>query len=287
MRITQQVLRSRTLQNLQTNYTALAKAQEQVSSGKKLNRPSDDPALTRSAIRVRDSLNALSQHLRNIDTADRSTSAAETALSSAGDVMARVKELSLQAANGTVDAISRNAILAEVRQLGETLVALANTRNGDDYIFAGQMTRTQPYASLAAAYAGDTNAITSRISPGVSVQVNVIGSAAFGPALTAVNQLVTDLAGGNPPQQTTLQALDDGLDTMLAQRTSLGAMVNRLTSTRDFVETSVNATTKLLSDLEDADMADVISQVASLQATYQAALTVNSRILNRSLVDEL
>ena len=287
MRITQGMLTSRTLRNLQTNYAGLAKVQEQITSGRKINRPSDDPALARSAVRIRDSINALEQHTRNIDAADRVTSAAETALASAGNMLARVKELALQAANGSISIDGRNAILAEVAELGNGLVSLANTRNGDDYVFSGQQTRTPAYASLLAAYSGDANPINARIAPGVTVQVNITGDAAFGPALAAVGQLVADLTAGNPPQGATIQALDDGFDAMLAQRTRLGAIVNRLSATREFVETSAFTATKLLSDLEDADMAEVISLAASRQATYQAALNVNAKILSRSLVDEL
>lgn len=287
MRVTNGMLTSRALRDLQANYADLAKAQERVSSGKRINRPSDDPAGTRTAVRVRDSLNALEQHLRNIDGADRSTSTAETALASAGNVMQRVKELALQAANDSLSASDRTAVLQEVQQLGDALVSLANTKNGDEYVFAGQQTLTPPFASLTAAYAGDTLAINARISPGVSIQTNITGDAAFAPALAAVAQLVTDLSAGTRPAPATLTGLDAGFNALLTQRTKLGAVVNRLTETRGFVESSADAATKLLSDLEDADMADVIATYANRQTTYEAAIAVNAKILRRSLVDEL
>jgi flagellar hook-associated protein 3 FlgL len=287
MRVTNGMLSSRTLRDLQSNYAALARSQEKVSSGKQLNRPSDDPASVRTAVRVRDTINALDQHLRNLDAADRSTSIAETALESAGNMMQRIRELTVQASNGTLSATDRAAILQEVGQLGESLVGLANTRSGDDYVFSGQQTRTPAYASLAAAYGGDAAGITARVSPGVSVRVNVTGDAAFGPALAAVAQLETDLAAGGPPASGTLQAIDDGMDALLVARTAIGSIQNRLDDSRQFVEGSLDAATKLLSDLEDADMAEVISTYANRQTAYEAALAVNAKILRRSLVDEL
>jgi flagellar hook-associated protein 3 FlgL len=286
MRITNAMMSTRALRDLQANYAGLAKSQEQVSTARKLNRASDDPAQARTAVKVRDSLNALAQHIRNIDTADRATSTAETALSSAGDVMVRLKELALQAANGSIGAADRQSMANEVNQLAEAMVGFANTKNGEDYVFAGQRTRTPPYASAGAAYAGDGNALIARIAPGVTISTNVAGDVAFGPALAAVVQLQADLAAGTPPT-TALGALDDGLNAILAARTTIGAVVNRLDTTRTFVESSQDAATKLLSDLEDADMAKVISDAAQRQAVYEAALAVNAKILRRSLIDEL
>ena len=80
MRITNGMLTSRALSDLQGNFAAMAKAQEQVSSAKRLNRPSDDPADVQAAIKVNDSLSAIAQYLRNVGTAQRYTSTAETAL---------------------------------------------------------------------------------------------------------------------------------------------------------------------------------------------------------------
>jgi flagellar hook-associated protein 3 FlgL len=287
MRITNSMMSTRALRDLQANYAGLAKVQEQISTARKLNRASDDPAQARVAVKVRDSLNALAQHLRNIDTAERYTSTAETALSGAGDAIIRLKELALQAANATVTPSDRQGIAQEVAQLTDQLVGLANARNGEDYVFSGQRTRTPAYASAGAAYAGDTNALNARIAPGVTLATNVTADVAFGPALAVADQLLAELTAGTCPSGATLTALDGSLDAVLGARAQIGAVVNRLDSTRTFVEASQEAGIKLLSDLEDADMAEVISLAAQRQAVYEAALSVNARILRRSLVDEL
>jgi flagellar hook-associated protein 3 FlgL len=269
MRITNAMMSTRALRDLQANYASLAKAQEQVSTARKLNRASDDPAQARMAVKVRDNLSALDQHLRNIDTAERVTSTAETALSNAGDIMIRLKELAIQAANDTVSPSDRMVMMGEVNQLGEELVTLANAKSGEDYVFSGQRTRTPAYAALGAAYAGDTNPLNARVAPGVTVAVNVTADTAFGPALAAVMQLQGELAAGTRPAPATLTALDAGLDGVLGARSRIGAVV------------------KLQSDLEDADMAEVISRSTQRQAVYEAAISVNAKILRRSLIDEL
>ena len=287
MRITNGMLAARTISDLQANYAAMARAQEQVSSGKRLNRPSDGPADVQASVRLREGMAALAQHVRNIDVADRTTATAETALAGAGEAVQRLKELSLQAANGTLSSTDRQAMLLEVNQLGQELVSLANAKVGDDYVFSGHKTATAPYASFGAAYAGDHGAITARISPGVTVAVNVTADVAFGPALAAASQLAADLVAGSPPSAGTIAGLDTGLDGVLSARTQIGAVMNRLDSTRSFVEASQAAATKMLSDIEDADMAAVITEASTRQATYQAALAVNARVLSKSLIDEM
>lgn len=287
MRITNGMLTSRALSDLQGNFAAMAKAQEQVSSAKRLNRPSDDPADVQAAIKVNDSLSAIAQYLRNVGTAQRYTSTAETALASGGDAVQRLKELSLQAANDTLSPSDRSAILAEVQQLSDQLVSLANTKLGTDYVFSGQKTTTAAYANATAAYAGDAGATNARISAGVTLQINVTADVAFGPALAAANQLATDLAGGNRPQQATITALDAGLDAMITARTKVGAIDNRLTDAQSFLSDTQQTAKAMLSSLEDADMASVISEAASRQTTYQAAISVNAKILQKSLINEL
>lgn len=287
MRITNAMLTGRALQNLQANYAGLARVQAQVSSGRRLNRPSDDPAQVRTAVKLRDTLNAIDQHLRNVDTAQRLTDTAETAFAGAGDVIQRARELAIQAANGTVSSSDRQKIAAEVAQLGEALVALANTRSGEDYVFSGQRSRTAPYASISAAYAGDSGTLQARIAPGVAVNASVPGDQAFGAALSALNQLGAALAAGTAPSPAVITALDTGLDSLLAGRSRIGAVANRLEDSRTFLEDGRMSAISVLSTLEDADMAAVISEAATRQAVYEAALSVNAKILRRSLVDEL
>ncbi len=287
MRITNSMLTSQTLRDLQSNYAAMAQAQEQVSSGRRLNRPSDNPPDAPQAIKYDQVLASVPQYLRNVQTAQNTTATAEGALSSAGDAIQRLKELSLQAANDTMSASDRQGILAEVNQLADQLVSLANTKNGEDYVFSGQKTSTPAYATATAAYAGDTKPITARISQGQTLRVNVTADVAFGPALAAAAQLATDLAAGNKPQATTIQGLDDALSAALMARTTIGAIDNRLSGAQTFLTDQQLSVTAMLSTLEDADMPAVITQASTRQTAYQAAISVNAKILQKSLIDEL
>lgn len=287
MRITNSMLTERGLRDLQANFAAMAKAQEEVSSGKRLNRPSDNPADVQQAIKLNGTMASITQYLRNIGTAQTSTSTAETALSSAGDDIQRVRELAVEAQNGTLSAGDRQSMAAEVQQLADHLVAMANTKNGDDYVFSGQKTGTAPYASPTATYAGDSGPINARIAPGVTVAVNVTADVVFGPALAAITQFAADLASGGAPSANTLTRIDAGMNALLAGRTQIGAVDNRLSDTEAFLQSSQNTAATLLSHVQDADMAEVITEAASRQTTYQAAIKVNAQMLQQSLINEL
>ncbi len=287
MRITNSMLTAQTLRDLQGNYAAMAQAQEQVSSGKRLNRPSDNPPDAQQAIKYNQVFASVGQYLRNVQTAQNATATAEGALSSAGDAIQRLKELSLEAANGTLSASDRQGVLAEVNQLADQLVSLANTKNGDDYVFSGQKTSTAAYANVGAAYAGDTNPITARISQGQTLRVNVTADVAFGPALAAAAQLAADLAAGNAPQPATISGLDTALSAALTARTTIGAIDNRLSGAQTFLTDQQLSITAMLSTLEDADMPAVITEASTRQTAYQAAISVNAKILQKSLIDEL
>ncbi len=293
MRITNLMLHQQALASLATNVEALSRIQEQVSSSKRLLRPSDNPTDVRSAVQVRDALAELDQFLRNIATAERSTSAADTALGAAGDILQRARELAIQGANGTLSASDRATMASEVEQLARALVGQARTKVGDQYLFSGFQTATAPYTEAPAgsaavsAYQGDGGAIVARIGPAATMVINLPADTTFGPALAALAQLHADLSAGMPVQAATINQLDAGQSVLLAGRALTGARANRLENTQVSLEDSVLSAQRLLSNLVDVDMTQAITELSQRQAVYQASLEVNARIIQPSLIDHL
>ena len=287
MRVTDSMMRDGALRGLNNNAMGLYALQEQLSSGKALNRPSDDPALVRQAMKIRDTLSELKQFSRNINAANQTVSAADGALGGATQLLQRANELALQGANGSYSPSDRQAMALEVEQLAGQLVQLAGTRVADTYIFAGFQTDTPPYATPTGAYQGDAGAIQARIAPGASVQINLIGSAVFGPALDALEQLRAELAAGTPVTPGAIAAISAGQDALLSARASVGALQNRIDGTSDIVGQATDAAEKLLSLTADVDMAAAISEYSERQLTYNAALKINGQILQTSLLDYL
>jgi flagellar hook-associated protein 3 FlgL len=287
MRVTDSMLRASALRELAASSTNLARSQEQVATTRRLNRPSDDPAQVREAVKLHDGIAELEQFTRNIETAGRSLSAAEAAIAAAGEAIQRARELAIQGASDTVSAADRLLMAQEVGQIPDQLVQLAATKVGDSYIFSGFRTDVPPYASPVGAYQGDAGAVIARIAPGTAMPVNVFGDAVFGPALAALNQLQAELAAGTRVSQGTIAALDAGQAALLAGRATIGARQNRLDETTAYLDQATVAAKQLLSQLEDVDMTKAISQLSEHQLSYEAALKVNATILQQTLMDYL
>ncbi|CAK7002916.1 MAG: hypothetical protein DELT_00105 [Desulfovibrio sp.] len=150
MRITQNIMYSTQVGNMNSVLNKLYNSTIQSSSGLKINKPSDDPLGAARVIQSRATLSSLAQYQENISTATGWLSTADSVLSSEGSVMTiltRCKELAEQGASGTYTAENREQISYELRQLYEQLMTVANTTYAGSYIFSGQKTGTQAYAS--------------------------------------------------------------------------------------------------------------------------------------------
>jgi flagellar hook-associated protein 3 FlgL len=293
MRITNRMAADRSLAGLQALSQLVQHAQDQITSGRRIARPSDDPAATHAAVRLHDSLAQTNQYLRNIDAADARMSTAEAAFSVSSDVMLRAKELGVQGANGSLSPSDRQVMAKEVEALARTLVQQAGTKLGADYVFSGYQANVPPFAEAPAgsaavsAYAGDAGQVMARIGPGVTLAVNVTADVAFKPALDALAQLHADLLAGNPVQASTLTAIDAGTAALTDARTELGASQARLAQTQQSLGDLQLVATRLLSNLEDVDVAEAVIALTSHQNAYDAAAKANGRILSTSLLDYL
>ena len=202
MRVTNRMIHENALRGLMQGAEGMQAARERVLDAKRLHRPSDDPIGVTNAIKLRDAMGEMDQFLRNIGAAERTLGAAETALSSATDIVQRARELAIQAANSWPSPGDRQLIAPEVEHLARQLASLASAKIGDAYLFSGFRTDVAPYAppppgsADAGAYLGDAGAVIARVSPGITLQVNVTADSAFGPALAALKQLHDELTAG-------------------------------------------------------------------------------------------
>ena len=147
------------IEAMQRELAELSKTQLQLSSGKKILTPSDDPRGAVQALQLRDRISAVDQYARNANFATSRLQQEETVLQQFGTGLQRVRELTVQAANATQSDESRGAIALELREILESLAGAGNTRDANgEYLFAGYRTGSQPFASNAAGdieYLGD------------------------------------------------------------------------------------------------------------------------------------
>jgi flagellar hook-associated protein 3 FlgL len=300
-RITQSMLNRSLLTDLNGASGRLSHTQRKLSSGREINRPSDDPFAASRAIQLRDELEGVQQFKRNVSEALAWNNVTETALSGVGDAIQTARERVIQAANGALDGVSREGIATEIDQLIETVKQHMNATYGDRYVFSGTATDTAPYSMGAVdTYAGDHATIAREIGPGVSVQVNVFGDAILGNGQAAAdNKLLNVLrdisqhlrgnseADVNALRGIDLQRLDANFDELSRVRAQVGAVTNRLESAEGSLGELEENTMSLLSDTEDADMAKTLVDFSTQQNVYQSALKAGAQVIHNSLLDFL
>ncbi len=289
-RISNQMLVTQSLTNLQDNLSKLADLQQQASSLKRLSKPSDAPADVVSAMQLHAGLASNNQYSRNIDDASAWLGTADNALTSAVTQLQRVSDLVVQAANASSDSTARAGIASEIDSIRATLLGIANSQYAGRAVFSGTAGGGAAYRSDGT-YVGVSAAVERTIAPGQRVQVNVNGDAVFGPAgndlFTTLAQ-ISDAVRTDPSQlgalSSTLDARTQQVQTQLAE---VGARFQRVDAMK--TQNSADSLTmkQNLSSIEDADIAQVMMQLQTQQVAYQAALAATARAIQPSLADFL
>ncbi|WP_233531554.1 flagellar hook-associated protein FlgL [Paenibacillus alkalitolerans] len=294
-RVTQNMMNSQLLRNLNNNMRRMDDLQNQLASGRRINKPSDDPVGISYSMRYRSELSANDQFEKNVDSANSWLDYTDTMLNQAGEVFQRARELAVQGANGTNPQTALNAIKSEVEQLYQQMVKIGNSEYNGKYVFNGQLTDVAPYTEAAAmSQSSDNVDIRFEISPGVTMPVSVTGNQVFGtPSETdntfrVLQDLITALGSGNQAGvNNAIGKLDTRLDKFLEVRAEIGARSNRLQlAEQRLKDIGINLQT-LKSKTEDADMAEVITNLKMSENIYQSSLSAGSRLIRPSLIDFL
>lgn len=292
-RITALMTSRNVLSDLNAATERLRKTQEQLSSGKILNKPSDDPSQVARAIMLRSDLEATQQFQQNASEAKGWSDVTDSALDSVGDVLLRVRELTVQAANGTAGPESHRAIAEELEQLVDSVKSAGNATYGGRYVFAGTSTATQPYAMGASdVYGGDTEKIVRQVGPGVAVPVNIDGRAAIGDGTSGIigtmrTILAATVAGDYTALSGQLGALDTRLDELNAVRSQVGATASRVEIASSRLAEYEGTALRLLNDTESVDIGKAMMDFSIQQAALQAGLKAGSEVVQASLLDFL
>lgn len=298
-RVTQTILNQNFLFNLQRSNKAMEKYQEQASSGKKINRPSDNPITAVHGMFYRSSLNEVEQFKRNAEDGHSWMNSTDEALNEVNSVLQRVRELTIKGLNETNDSSALYAIGEEINQLKEHLGEIANTQIAGKYIFAGTDVKTPPYRTDPAVPGSPkefrcTNEEMLELQVGQTnyVQINTNGTNVFnndgsGGIFTVLSDIASDFKSSNKSTTDHLGKLDNQMDNLLKERSELGARVNRMELSMSRIDGMEISTTSLLSKEEDVDIAKVIIDLKAQENVQRAALSVGARIIQTSLVDFL
>ena len=268
-------------------FSELAKTQLQLSTGKRINKTSDDPLGTTQLLPLKDIISIHEQYTRNNDTARSRLMYEDNTLGQVNTVLTRIHELTVQGNNDVLDATSRASIAEEMRRNLQTLMDLANTRDGNgDYLFAGDNVRTPAVQENPAGtftYTGDNGQRQLQISldrtvpvgdPGNDIFMNVPFSGGGTQSIfDTVYGVITNLEA-NQSSPTEIADLQNAMDNVSTFRAKVGARLNTLDTQQNVNEDLILRSRQTVSEIEDLDVAEAVSrlniQLLGLQASQQA-----------------
>jgi flagellar hook-associated protein 3 FlgL len=305
-RITNNMLSRSVLSDLNDIATKQAQTRRQMSSGKAITKPSDDPYAAGRAISLRSELAGIKQHERNVQEAQGWMTVTTTALSQITDMAQTARQLVVQGSTDTLPQESRNAIADQIDELIAGMKQEANATYDGRYVLGGTRTNVRPYDATETktdpsiptndAYGGDSATLYREVGPSVTMGVNVHGDEVLGGApgatgnmLGVLRDVATHLRTGDTAKLGTddLKAVQGQIDNLLSVQARVGAGMNRLDTASSRLQEIEESTMSMLSNTEDADMAETLVNFSTQQAVYQSALQAGARIVQSSLLDFL
>ena len=305
MRVTDNATLRMVVASLQQQQEKIYNLQEQVSSGKKINAPSDDPVSAQQALDMKALIAANSQYSRNIETGNTWLAQMDSSLSDMNNVLVRVKELATQMANGTYDASARQNAANEIQQLKDQLISLGNTQIGGKYVFGGFVSDKPPFITTdgvptatdkAGDYKGTEDQINIQIDQQSFIAINYSGSKLLrggtppGSSGTDIigmmDGLITSLNNNDATSvSSAIGTISKSIEQIQAAQSEVGARENRLERSGEILTGTKAYLTEALSGKQDADYTQVLSDISKQQTIYQATLQATAMFSKISLLD--
>jgi flagellar hook-associated protein 3 FlgL len=290
MRVTERTRIQTPRTRVQDLRTRQASAQEKVSTGRRVNRPSDDPL---AALRI----NVLQTKERQVEQFDRNLTRGDAFLNQADGVLAesldtinRIRELTIQSISAALTQSDANDIAAEVTTLREHLITLSNTRVGDHYVFAGFL-YDQPAYTAAGVFQGDANQQTLEVGDRQWVPITIPGGSAFGDGTAAtqdVFQTLQDLVTQIPIRnvvgfaniEAELQNLELASNQLIGARSQVGVRMAQFNAAKNVNVFLQERVPDQRSDIQDTDMSVAISELQLVDTALETTLAATGRTIN-------
>lgn len=297
IRVTSASLSLSVMDGLQANLARLQRTQEQLSSGRRINRVSDSPVDAATAMRLRGEKAATEQVGRNIDDGLNNLAAADTTFTTMSAQLLRLRQLVVAGLSDSNSGGDRAAMATEIEQIRDGLIAQANTQYLGRPLFGGTQDVPAAYDTVTGQYLGNTAAVQRSISTDGATRMGVTipGPDAFstlfsdggGPGiLDRISAALRDPAGP-VGLDTELGNLDVASATMQNARSVVGARYNRLLSIQSVGGVRLDAVTAQLALAENIDLPKTIIDMQIQSTAYQSALGAAAKIIQPSLLDFL
>ncbi len=304
MQVSTSLMFDRAITQMGITQDRLSKTQTQLTTTKQINKPSDAPDQAGTITRLKSAIDRQNSYISTINSVKDKLSQQETAANNATDVLVRLKELTVQAANDTYSPADRKSIGIEVRQLRDQLLSLANTQDvNGNFIFSGSRVGKQAFASDENGkliYQGDQTVSLTGVGDQSAVAINRSGTNPFDKIVrvddnnkkTAVGffQVIDDLSAALETNDSgsikravgEVQTLQQGLSDSLA---SIGAATNKIDNQASLAEENILRMKTTLSQVEDTDYTKAITNMNKDMLALQAAQSSFAKISQLNLFD--
>lgn len=322
MRVTNKMMSNNFLRDMRNNLQNMQTLQQQMTSGKEIRRPSDNPFKTARAMQLHTDISTNKQYNENIKDTINWLDVTDTALDQAGNVLQRVRELLVSAGNAGYGPDEKKAIKDEINQKVGELTQVLNTNFDGKYLFAGSRGLTKPVmevtvdgnnsieyqlkdgTSTTDLTNEEVNMISHKleveVSQGVKLEYNisakdVLQFSATKDLNSVLKNITTHLDGNSVGTEDPAEALNgedlqditDAINNLLRLRSEVGAKQNRMEGAKDKnVDENFNMT-EILSETEDIDITEKTMQYATMQTVYVASLQTSAKVIQPTLMDYL
>jgi flagellar hook-associated protein 3 FlgL len=302
------------LRHVENRNSRMYDLQNQIASGYRLHRPSDDPVGVHQTLLLTEQIARNEQYGRNLENGLSRLSFTENSLSEISNLINSIYSTGIQGDNDTMSTEDLEALAVEVEQLIQQLVSEANSQYNGVYVFAGQWTQTMPFddvqgpggitTSVSQAVTSPMGEIFREINVGDLIAINIPGDQLFMPDgegemtdLFWVAMGIRDFLNNNnevPPSYETVENINELLEALEAIRervagfqTTVGARVDRMNNVSSQLLNTNLTLTDSLSNIADTDLVQATMDLQSDQVAYQATLNVGALVLQPSLLDYL
>lgn len=302
LRVTQGMMHSQLMSNLNTNLNRMSGYSEQISTGRKINKASDDPVGITYGLRYRSDLAANEQYQDNVASAMSWLEFNDSQLNQATAVMQRLTELTTQGSTGTNTTSSLDAINKEIAELKNQMLDIANSSFNGKYVFAGQRFDQKPFDTGAAGFdaravTADNGEVTYAIGESITLNVNLQAASVFGDADAAgstdnvfsiFDRLSAALSSTNySGVGAELENIKSRMNKMISARAEVGARTNRAELMENRLKDLDVSLSALQGKTEGADVEKLYLESSVSENIYQASLSVGAKIIMPSLVNFL
>ncbi|MCP4744598.1 MAG: flagellar hook-associated protein 3 [Desulfobacteraceae bacterium] len=286
MRVSNQMMANRIKVNLNRQTSQMFKVQERIVTGKKINRPSDDPVGIGEALNYRKIISNMEQYGENIEKAKIHIDTVELILDTVTDFLSDAKEIAF---DPNVD--MRDSFAEDISTIRQQVLQMANSQMNGNYIFGGNLTDTEPFVEAAGvvSYAGDNDAKDYMVGENLIIDIQADGNNIFMGAddiFDVLADLETALLADDTANITgQITRIESALDQLETVRVENAGRSHRLTATKNYYDHYKVNMQDMLSQTEDADMAESIIDLQVQQVAYESTLATSAKMVTRSLVD--